>query len=420
MRRRESKMTSLPLEGIRVIDLTMFWAGPYATSLLANLGAEVIKIEAIQHLDGWRGSAAPVDEGKPWECSPLWNAVNTDKLGITLDLTQPKGVEIFKRLVKIEDIVAENYTPRVMVNFGLDYPVLKEINPKIIMISMSAYGSTGPWKDFPGFGAPIEQMSGIPQLTGYPDGPPTMTSLNISDPSAGMNGMAAILMALLFRQMTGKGQYIDLSQIEALTGFIGDAIVDYSMNGRLQPRRGNRHPSMAPHGYYRCQGDDLWVGIAVSSDEEWKRFGRAIGAPAWTKEDRFADSLSRRKNQDELDKLVEGWTMEHSHYEVMTILQQAGVAAGAALTPAELLTDPHLKEQGIFQTVERDIVGAHPYPIPSAPIKLSKSPVTIRRPAPLLGEHNDYVFGELLGMPKEEIQRLADDQIIGTAPPDIE
>ena len=409
-------MSKLPLEGIRVIDLTMFWSGPYATNLLASLGAEVIKIEAIQRLDGWRGGAAQVDVEKPWERSPLWNTVNTDKLDITLDLTRPRGVEIFKRLVKIGDIVAENYTPRVMKNFGLDYPVLKEINPQIIMISLPAHGSTGPWKDYPGFGASIEQMSGIPQLTGYPDGPPKMTSLNLSDPTVGINGMAAILIALLFRQMTGKGQYIDLSQIEALTSLVGDAIVDYSMNKRVQPRRGNRHPSMAPHGYYRCQGDDLWVGIAVSSDQEWEQFSRAIGAPPWTKEDRFADSLSRWHNQDELDKLVEGWTIEHGHYEVMNTLQQAGVAAGAALTPAELLTDPHLKEQGVFQTVERDIVGTHPYPVPSAPIKLSGSPIAIRRPAPLLGEHNDYVFGELLGMSKEEIQSLVDDQITGTAP----
>jgi len=409
-------MTGLPFEGIRVIDLTMFWSGPCATNLLASLGAEVIKIEAIQRLDGWRGGVSQVDVEKPWERSPLWNTVNTDKFDITLDLTRPRGAEIFKRLVKIGDIVAENYTPRVMKNFGLDYPVLKEINPKVIMISLPAHGATGSWKDYPGFAASIEQMSGISQLTGYPDGPPRMTELNVSDPTAGINGMAAIMVALLCRQMTGKGQHIDLSQIEALTAFIGDAIVDYSMNKRVQPRRGNRHPSMAPHGYYRCQGDDLWVGISVSSDEEWQQFSRAIGAPSWVREERFADSLSRWHNQDELDKLIEGWTIERDHYEVMNTLQRVGVAAGAVLTPAEVLTDPHLKEQGVFQTVERDIVGVHPYPIPSAPMKLSESPITIRRPSPLLGEHNDYVFGELLGMSKEEIQSLVDDQITGTMP----
>jgi crotonobetainyl-CoA:carnitine CoA-transferase CaiB-like acyl-CoA transferase len=405
------------MEGIRVTDATNSWSGPYTAQLLASMGAEVIKVESIQYLDTWRGGGTRSLEGEAlWERSPLWNSVNAGKLSITLDLSRPKGVEIFKKLVKISDIVAENYTPRVMKSFGLDYPVLSEVNPGIIMISLPAHGSTGPWKDYPGFAASIEQMAGIPQLTGYPDGPPKMSGAGFTDPIAGVNGMIAIMMALLYRQMTGKGQYIDLSQIEALTCLIGDAIADYSMNKRVQPRRGNRHPSMAPHGCYRCQGDDLWVDIAVSSDEEWRQFCRAIGSPAWTEEERFADALSRWQHQDELDRLVEEWTVQHDHYQVMNTLQQAGVAAGAVLTTAELLADPHLKERGTFQVVERAIVGPHPYPVPSAPMRLSECPAEIRRPAPLLGEHNDYVLGELLGMSREEIQSLADDNIIGTTP----
>jgi len=409
-------MSALPLEGIRVTDLTQVWSGPYVTNLLANLGAEVIKIEAIQRLDPWRGGGAQMDEERYWERSPLWNSVNFDKLGITLNLSQPRGVEIFKKLVKISDVVAENYTPRVMKNFGLDYPVLREANPRIIMISLPGHGSSGPWKDYVGFAFSIEQMAGIPQLTGYPDGPPEMTGTAFSDTIVGVNGLTAVILALLFRRMTGKGQYIDLSQIEATTCLIGDAIIDYTINNRVQPRRGNRHPFMAPHGYYRCKGDDRWVGIAVSSDEEWQRFGKAIGEPPWTKEDRFAACLSRWHNQDELDRLIEGWTIKLDHHEVMNTLQPAGVAAGAVLTSAELLIDPHLKERGTFQMVDRAVVGAHYYPIPTAPMKLSRSPVRIRRPAPLVGEHNDYVLGELLGMSKVEIQSLVDEQIIGTTP----
>lgn len=410
-------MSRLPLEGIRVIDLTQVWSGPYITNLLANMGAEVIKIEAIQRLDPWRGGGTGISpQEKLWERSPLWNAVNLDKLDITLDLSRPRGTEVFKRLVKIGDVIAENYTPRVMKNFGLDYPVLKEVNPNIIMISLPSHGSTGPWKEYVGFAYSIEQMSGIPQLTGYPDGPPETTGTAFSDPISGANGAMAVLIALLFRQMTGKGQYIDLSQIEANTCLIGDAIVDYSMNKRIQPRRGNHHPFMAPQGYYRCKGDDLWVGITVSSDEEWSQFCKAIGNPAWAKENRFADSLSRWHHQDELDKLVEEWTVQHDHYAVMNTLQKAGVAAGAVLTSAELLSDPHFKERGTFQIVDRAIVGTHPYPVPSAPMRLSESPATVHRPAPLLGEHNDYVFGELLGMSKKEIQKLVDEQIIGTTP----
>ncbi len=411
-------MSGLPLEGIRVTDATNSWSGPYTANLLANLGAEVIKVESIQYLDTWRaGGVALLGAAETrWERSPLWNSVNTDKLGITLDLTRPRGAEIFKELVKISDIVVENYTPRVMKNFGLDYPILKEVHPRVIMISLPAHGLTGPWKDYPGYAASIEQMAGIPQLTGYPDGPPKMSGTGFTDAVSGTNGMMAVMFALLYRQMTGKGQYIDLSQIEASTSMIGDAIVDYSMNKRVQPRRGNRHPFVAPHGYYRCKGEDLWVGIAVSSDEEWQQFGKAIGESPWTKEERFADSLSRWHNQDELDRLVEEWTLQHDHYQVMNALQKAGVAAGAVLTSAELLTDPHLKERGTFQTIDRAIVGTHTYPVPSAPEKLSKAPVTIRRPAPILGEHNSYVLKELLGMSEEEIVTLTDDQIIGNTP----
>jgi len=394
------------------------WSGPYTTNLLAAMGAEVIKVESIQRLDPWRGGATAALSGqeKFWERSPLWNSVNTDKLGITLDLSRPKGVEIFKKLVKISDIVVENYSPRVMKNFGLDYPVLREINPKIIMLSLPAHGTTGPWKDYTGFAAPIEEMAGLPQLTGFPDGPPRVAGTALSDPIAGVNGMTAILIALLFRQATGKGQYIDLSQIESMTYMLGGAIIEYSMNRKVPSRRGNRHPFMAPHGYYRAKGDDLWVGIAVSSDEEWHRLGKAIGDPVWASEERFADSLSRWHNQDELDRLIEEWTIQHDHYEVMRVLQTAGVAAGPILTSAELLSDPHLKERGTFQLVDRAIVGTHHYPIPTAPVKLSESPIRIRRPAPTLGEHNDYVLGKLLGMSGEKIQSLIDERIIGTEP----
>ena len=408
-------MSGLPLEGIRVTDATHSWAGPYATNFLASMGAKVIKVESLQWLDPWRGGGTARTEENFWEQSPLFNSLNLDKLSVTLNLRHPKGAEVFKRLVEISDIVAENYTPRVMKNFGLDYESLKKINPSIIMLSMPAYGMTGPWTDYPGFAALFEQMSGMPQLTGYPDGPPKMTDWGFADIIGGVNGRVAIMFALLHRQMTGEGQYIDLSQVETVTSVLGDAHVEYSMNERIRPRRGNRHPYMAPHGYYRCSGKDFWVAIAISSDEEWEQFGKAIGNPSWTKEGRFADSLSRWHNQDELDKLIEAWTLEHEHYEVMNTLQKAGVAAGVIPTGAEIPDDPHLKARDMFKVVDRAVVGLHPYPKPT-PMKFSDYPVEIHRPAPLMGEHNDYVLGELLGMSREEIQSLADDQIIGTKP----
>lgn len=411
-------MPKLPLEGIRVTDVTGSWSGPYLTNLMGNLGAEIIKVDSIQRLDLWRAAGVHLlgSREEPWEWSPSWNSVNTDKLGITLNLNHPKGVEIFKQLVKISDVVAENYTPRVMQNFGLDYPALEELNQSIIMISLPAHGYTGPWNNVPGFAHPIEMMSGIAQLMGESNGPPMICGTGITDPIAGINGLIAVMLALTYRQITGKGQFIDLSQVEAASCLIGDAIVETSMNGTVPTRQGNSHRFMAPHNYYRCKGDEMWVGIAVSSDEEWRQFCKAIGNPPWTKEERFADSLSRWQNQDDLDKLVEEWTNQHDHYEVMNTLQKAGVAAGAYLTSAELLTDPHLKERGTFQVVDRAIVGEHPYPVPTAPMKFSEAPTKIRRPAPLLGEHNEYVLRELLGMSRAEIQSLVDDQIIGTKP----
>jgi len=392
----------------------MWWSGTLATQILASMGAEVIKIESLQRLDPWRGVGSAFAAGKKYEKSPLFNSINSDKYGITLNLSHPKGQEIFKKLVKIGDVVTENYTPRVMRNFGLTYDVLKELNPKLIMISLPSQGSSGPWKELAGYGHSIEQMSGIPQLTGQPDGPPEMEGSCPSDPIVGINGALAVFNALLFRQRTGKGQYIDLSQIEAYTSLIGDAIVEYSMNQNIRPRRGNRHPSMAPHGYYRCKGDDLWVGIALASDGEWEHFCDVIGNPALAKDERFADSLTRLRNQDELDKLVEEWTMQHDHYEVMNLLQEAGIAAGAVLTSAELLSDPHLKERGVVQIVERTEVGNHPYYRHSAPMRLSNASFNIRKPAPTVGEDNEHVLRELLGISREEMQKLEDEQVIGT------
>ncbi len=392
----------------------MWFAGPFATELMAQMGAEVIKVESIQAMDGWRGSIAAAGVERPWETAAPFNSVNHSKYDVTLDLNNLKGVEVFKRLVKIGDVVVENYTPRVMKNFGLDYSALSEVNPAIIMLSMPGYGTTGPWKDYVAFAFLVEETAGIPSITGYPDGPPMLMGASQADSIAGLNGAFAILTALEYRRKTGKGQYIDLSQVEALTCLMAEPIIDYSMNKRIWPRRGNQHPSMAPHGCYRCQGEDDWVTIAVSSDEEWRRFCEATGNQEWAKDERFSDTLSRWKNQDELDKLIEQWTLKRDHYEAMHTLQAAGIASGPVLSQAEVLADPHLKERGFFETMTRAEVGTHPYPGVYA--KFSKTPGSFRWPSPCLGEHNEYVLGELLGMSKEEIAQLTDEHIIGNMP----
>jgi len=406
-------MARLPLQSLRVIDVSHFMAGPTVGSVLADMGAEVIKVESIKRVDGWRGSTRlGIDQS--WEMSFPFNGVNRNKYGITLDLANPKGVNIFKILVKSSDIVIENFTPRVMANLGLDYPVLKEIAPAIIMISLPGYGSTGPWKDYTAFAYPIEEMAGFPQMTGYPDGPPLLMGHGGGDGPAGIMGAFAVLTALQYRQRTGKGQYIDLSQCEAMTCLAGDAILDYTMNQRVQGRQGNRHPFLAPHGCYRCRGEDKWVTIAVGSDSEWQSFCRAIGNPAWAGDERFSDTLNRWQNQDELDRLISEWTIRHDHYEVMHLLQKAGVASGAVLDHKELLEDSHLNERGFYEVVDREAVGTHSYP--GSPIRLSKTPARIRMPAPCLGEHNEYILSNIVGLSEEEIQELVDEQVIGKRP----
>ena len=405
-------MAELPLQGVRVVDTCIYWAGPMATALLADLGAEVIKIESIQRLDylrllgGW-----PTPDGYEW--SSVFNGANRNKFGITLNLNDQRGKDIFKDLVRVGDIVTENFSPRVMENWGLTYDALKEINPRLIMLSMPGFGTTGPLRNYVTFGPNVEMVSGMPTISGYPGGEPMMTGY-MADPAAGLMGAVAVMTALQYRRRTGKGQHIDLSQMEAITTFMGGALMDYVMNDRFQPRRGNRHPFLAPHGVYPCKGDDEWVTITISSDDEWSAFCAAVGSPDWTQEARFSDNRSRHENHDALDVLIGQWTSQHDRREIMGVLQQAGVAASPVLSYGDVLDDPQLQHRGFFQTVTRPVTGTHPYP--GFPAKFSETPVTIRRPAPTLGQDNEHVLGTILGMTKEQIAQLAEDEIIGTQP----
>lgn len=418
-------MPELPLKGIRVVDLSMWFAGPMCTRLLADMGAEVIKIESLRHIDPWRGSVNPqrirfglIDlppRARPYDCSPGFNLQNRNKYGITLDLQTPQAKEILKKLIKISDVLVENYSPRVMPKLGLDYNTLKEINPQLIMMSLPALGSTGPDKDYLAFGQTIDCLSGMAYLTGYLGEEPMLQSgLSYGDPLSGLNSAFAVVSALLYRRRTGKGQHIELSQVEGLVAFNADSILDYTMNGRVRDRIGNRDCSIAPQGTYRCQGVDQWVSISVPSDNVWHSFCRAIGEPPWSKDERFADVLGRYENQDELDKLIESWTILHDHYEVMYILQAAGVPAGPVLDAGESVAEPHLNARGVFETVTHREAGTYPYI--GAFAKFSKTPITIRMPAPCVGEHNEYVLGGLLGMSREEMAELEKANIIGTVP----
>ena len=412
---------------MRIIDLSQIFAGPYATKLLADMGAEIIRVECAPR--SGRGGALPrmkpggifgssFPEGDTGERSynrfAYYNEVNRNKYAITLDLSKPLGVRVFKRLVKVSDVVVENFSPRVMGNFGLDYPVLKEVSPEIIMVSISGYGQDGPYRDYVTYGGGIEAMTGLSRLTGYPDAEPLTPGTAYADATAGLHAAFAILAALRYRRRTGRGQYIDLSMREALAPFLGEFIMDYTVNRRAAIAIGNRNPLAAPQGCYRCQGEDKWIAIAVSSDEEWRSLCHAMGNPPWSEGERFGDSLSRHENQDELDRLIEEWTSHYDHRQLTNMLQRAGVKAGAVLNVAELVDDPHLRERGFFQRLSHPEAGSHLYP--GVSWKMSGTPGSLRLPAPCFAEHNEYVFGQLLGMSADEISTLAEEGVTASEP----
>ncbi len=415
------------LAGVRIIDLSQVFAGPYATKLLADMGAEVIRIECAAR--SGRGGALPrmqpggdfgasFPDGDTGERSynrfAYYNELNRNKYAITIDLSNPRGVAVFKRLVAISDVVVENFSPRVMRNFGLDYAALRETNPRIIMASISGYGQDGPYRDCVAYGEGIEAMSGMSKLTAYRDGAPLKAGVAYADAVAGLHAAFAVMAALRYRRAKGVGQHIDLSMREALTPLLGEAIMDYAMNGRIPEPMGNRHTQMAPHGCYRAKGNDKWITIAVSCDEEWQALCRVMGYPQWSRDERFADADGRLAHRDELDRLLEQWTANYGHIELANMLQSHGIKAGAVLDAAEMAADPHLTQRGFFKKIAHPEAGTHT--TPGVSWKMSRTPGRIERPAPCFGEHNRYVFGELLGMSDAEIEQLAQEGVTAEEP----
>jgi crotonobetainyl-CoA:carnitine CoA-transferase CaiB-like acyl-CoA transferase len=283
------------------------------------------------------------------------------------------------------------------------------------MISLPAYGSTGPWSDYSGFAFPVEEMAGFPQLTGYADdGVPRRWGNAAADAIAGLTGAYAVLTALEHRRRTGEGQQIDLSQVEALTCFLGEAILDYQVTGRLPRRRGNRHPTYAPHGLYPCAGEDRWVAISVTNEQQWQSLCACIGRAEWLTDSRFADAVGRSQHQDALDEVIAGWTSGRDQMAVMRTLQATGVPTMPVLSSEDLLEDPHLRSRGYFRTSSRAEIGRHEHGLLWA--HFSETPIALSRPAPTLGEHNGSVFGKLLGISAAQMKDLAESRVIGTVP----
>jgi len=407
------------LAGVRVLDLGIYWGGPYAGKLLADMGAEVIKVEGPRRPDLLRIEARGLypdrEPGEhPWNRSGMINERNRNKLGITLDLAKPAGIALFKELVKISDVVIENFSARVMPSLGLGFETLSTVNPQVVMVSVTSQGLSGPEKDYISFGNTLEQTGGLAAITGYPDRASEYSSGAYPDPIGGLFAVAGAIAGLRQRRLTGLGVHVEVSQREAVTHFLGEVILDYSMNKRIHGPIGNRHPFLAPHGCYRCQGDDRWVTIAAGSEEEWQALCRTIGREDLIHDPRFAEVHVRYEHQDELDSAIEAWTQTMDNYEAMHLLQRSGVTAHAVARVSEVMKDPHLLARGFFETSPHPEAGTHQYY--SRPWQFSRTPGATYLPAPCFGEHNHKVLGELLGLNEEEVRELEEHGIIGTTP----
>jgi crotonobetainyl-CoA:carnitine CoA-transferase CaiB-like acyl-CoA transferase len=396
-----------PLSGIRVVDFTNAVAGPIASFILADLGADVIKVEgpAARHRNA--AGLAPLAEGGedvPWDRVAFFNELNHGKRGVTIDVTKPRGRNLFLKLVAKADVVVQNFSPRALDNMRLHYEHLRGMNPSIVMLSMPAFGLSGPYRDRASYGPGIDAMSGLAHLTGYPDGPPMKPGNFFCDQQAGTLAAYSCLAALRHRDLTGEGQHVELAMIEGELQLLADAYLDYHWNGRERLRAGNDLGARAPHDAYRCAGEDEWVAIAVEDEDQWHALCAAIGLPSLATDERFASPRARTANRDELRAVIEAWTSTRSHYEAMSALQPGGVPAGAALNCLELLSDPHIAARGGFEYVQLPNAGRTPYP--RVAFTLSDTPIPISAAGPAFGGANRDVFCGLLGLSDEEFYEL--------------
>ncbi|MFC2033235.1 CaiB/BaiF CoA transferase family protein [Chloroflexota bacterium] len=439
--RNDAQMPRLPLEGIRVVELGRAWVGPSATKILGDLGAEVIKVESVNvwpvFSRGIRArptkemlaSQSPFTGGypnrepgkRPWNLFPLHVYLSRNKLGMTVrNLKEPKSRELFLRLIKVSDIFIENNQADTLDKLNVNYDVLKEVKPDIIVVRPSVGGLTGRYSDFRAHGQQLDALGGHVSLRGYTDmGPEANSAVYVTDHIGGQCGAFAAMLALAYRHKTGKGQLIDCSELETLPLCLSEAMMDYSMNQRVHTRIGNRdNHGAVPCGCYRCQGEDNWINITVTSEEEWRGFKKALENPSWAEEERFSVAYNRWQNQDALDKLIEEWTSKQYKYDVMKLLQKEGVPAGPVLNAADVYNDPHYQARGFFEKVAHPDAGTHLYP--GATWQLSKTPIKILRPGIIFGEDNEYVYKHVLGVSDEEYAELvAQGEISDEPAPDI-
>ena len=426
-----SPMPRPPLRNVRVVDLGSAWAGPMAGHLLADMGAEVIKVESRARMDGMRlgrpmipienhgEDLAGGDRGLWPELQPVFHGLNRDKLSVTLNLRTETGRKILRQLASVSDVVLANFSPGVLERLGMDHTSLRTVKPDIIVASMPAFGDTGPLRDMVAYAPIIQAMSGMMSLVGYApeEGEPLVGELQAawSDTVAALCTALGVAAALRHRNRTGQGQYVEAAHLEGTAALLGVPMLEYQMTGAIPVPPGNDDPDLAPHNNYPCAGEDAWVAIAVRTEEEWRAFASVIeidgaGCSGLTGDARFADKSSRWSNRRDLDKLVARWTRNLSPQQIVERLQAVGVAAMPVMNIADQFADPHLNARETYVEIDHPHVGAEM--VYGVPWRFSDTPGAVRAPAPLLGQHNDYVLHDLLGMDEASMAELVAHQVV--------
>ncbi|MFP6639159.1 MAG: CoA transferase, partial [Myxococcota bacterium] len=409
---------ALPLTGMRIIDTTTWWAGPVATHMLAMLGAEVIHIESIQKMDGGRaiGGTFSAMHKKWWECSFIFLSVNSNKRGITLDLSNPRGIEILNSLIATADVVVENFSPRVMEGFGVTWEHVQSLNPRCHFVRMPAFGLDGPWREYVGFAATMEQMSGMAWLTGHEEDQPRIQR-GPCDPMAGMHAAFALLVAMFEREQSGRGHLIECSMIEGALNVTAEQVTEFTAYGNQMERQGNRSPEAAPQGLYPCRGHHVsenpqWLALSVATEKQWTSLLEWLRHPDWARHVE-SDLVSRRSAQDELDAGLRGVFEKLSLEACVEQLVAAGVPAARVVDPRTLSEHPQLISRGFVEELEHPVVGR--LATMSAPFRYASVDHWLKTAAPTLGQHNAEILGEL-GLDADQIETLRRDKVIGDWP----
>jgi len=404
----------LPFAGLRILDLTNWWAGPAAAQVFATLGADVIHIESIQRPDGIRlAGGAFTGHEQWWEYGAIFLSTNINKRGLTLNLNHPAGRDLLHRLIQISDVLIENFSPRVIEHFGLDWTTVHALNSRLIMVRMPAFGLTGPWREYVGFAQTMEQISGLAWVTGHVDDQPRIPR-GPCDPFAGMHGAFALLVALRAREATGEGQYVEAPMVEGALNAAAEQVVEFTAYGGLIRRGGNRSPGVAPQGLYPCRGTEQWLALSIATDAQWQALKAMLGQPSWAADPTLDTLAGRTAAHDRIDMQLKRWAAARELPTLVEQLVAAGIPAAPVVDPRATSEHPQMRDRGFFETCIHPVVGTHP--IPTLPFRFAGVDHWLRAPAPTFGQHNHEILSGLLGLTAEQIAALEADAVIGTRP----